>query len=297
MANFQDGRGGAITELRIRTGALTTIALWGGGPNGEDLEVVCVPSCHVMLRETKVSNARANTRYFTILPILPGICDIHALYRSMKYSAPLRIHINLLKPHLINREFYHATTFENAKNLIKEELSPQSVALASLLDEDEYTDFGKGFYIHPPENKKLAIDWAKRRAKEQKTKWGVACFVLTDQELDNMAGQRLYFPNKRDHRPNNAPILFDGKRANWIEFVEFNRHVRTEMARPKDNDWTTDYALMRGPIWVRRDSNIPGKLPPFPETVHQINLGIDGLRMLNAKDAVARRYVIHEGNQ
>ena len=79
--------------------------------------------------------------------------------------------------------------------------------------------------------------------------------------------------------------------------MEFNRHIRTETLRPKDNDWTGDYSVMRGPIWVQRDSGLPGKLPPFPEQVHQINLGIGGIAMLNNSDAKARRYVIHEGNQ
>ena len=54
---------------------------------------------------------------------------------------------------------------------------------------------------------------------------------------------------------------------------------------------------MRGPIWVQRDSGLPGKLPPFPDHVQQVNFGILGLAMLNTGEAKARRYVIHEGNQ
>ncbi len=295
MAGFQDEKGNAIAELHVRTGALTTFALWGGGPQGEALDVVWLPRLQ-LINEITVVNARAHTRFFTILPILPGIVQVRALCRNGDYAAPLIIHVHLRMPHLVDREFYHGTTLEAARSLIKQCIGPQSVPLAQLVDDSEYTDFGKGFYIHPPENRQLAIDWAKRHAAEKKTDWGVACFVLTDKELDNISGQRLLFRTKRSDRPGNAPKLFDGKPANWIEFVEFNRHVRTEVARPKDNDWTADYAVMRGPIWVRKDSNLPGKLPPFPENVHQINLGIEGLRVLNAKEAVGRRFVIDKNN-
>ena len=69
-----------------------------------------------------------------------------------------------------------------------------------LADEFEYTDFGKGFYIHPPENRKLAIDWAKRHAKKAKTDWGVLCLMLSQKEYDRIPGEHLYFKSKRDHR-------------------------------------------------------------------------------------------------
>src|SRR5262249_62243223 len=103
---------------------------------------------------------------------------------------------------------------------------------ALLLDHREYTDFGKGFYTHPEENKKLAVEWAKRDNVE----WGVVRFALTQDEFEAIPGMPLHFRNKKDHRPSNAPKLFGSKPANWIEFVEFNRHIRTSAMRPKDND-------------------------------------------------------------
>ncbi len=61
--------------------------------------------------------------------------------------------------------------------------------------------------------------------------------------------------------------------------------------RPKDNDWTADYvAWMRGPIWGRPDSGMPGP-PSLPERYHQINWGLKGLDALNAPAAKKRRFL------
>lgn len=297
MANFQDASGKGLTNLTLRPGALTVISLWGGGPNGERLEVVCGSRFTAKVDEIKVSNPRAHTRYFQVIPLVPGGTTIRALLNGGDYSEPVHLTVNLSAPHLLNREFYHGTTLEFANKLVTLDIGVQSVPAMRLLDDSEFTDFGKGFYIHPPANRKLAIDWAKNAASRTGVPWGVATFVLTDQEIDNISGRRLLFPSKRNHRPNNAPKLFNNQPANWIEFVEFNRHVRTGVHRPKDNDWTDDYSIMRGPIWVQRDSGLPGKLPPFAESIHQINLGISGLAMLNSPEAKSRRFVIHEGNQ
>jgi hypothetical protein len=227
-------------------------------------------------------------------------------------------------------EFYHGTTRANADKLVGETIGVYSVATPRLLDDSEYTDFGKGFYIHPPENRKLAIDWAKNHASKTGGEWGVLVIRLTQAEFDGIGGQILHFRTKRDDRPHNAPVLGAGRvqrrealrlashvspllipgfivgeavasaldeRCNWIEFVEFNRHVHQSIARPKDNDWTADYGLIRGPIWVQKDSGLPGKLKPFPEHVHQIDLGIEGLKTINDGTAKSRRYVIHKDNE
>ncbi len=297
MANFQDASGNGITKLTLRPGALTLITLWGGGPSGERLIVVCDSQFTAAIAEIEVSNPRANTRYFQVMPLIPGGTTIRALLNSRDYAAPLNLTVNFLHPHLLNREFYHGTTLKFANELVLLDIGIQSVPSIRLLDDSEFTDFGKGFYIHPPANRKLAIDWAKNAASRTGVPWGVATFVLTDQEVDNISGRRLLFPSKRNHRPSNAPKLFDNQPANWIEFVEFNRHVRTGVQRPKDNDWTDDYSIMVGPIWVQRDSGLPGKLPPFEESIHQINLGSVGLATLNLPEAKARRFVIHQGNQ
>ncbi len=242
--------------------------------------------------------------------------------RPAQYPTPATL------PGLI--EFYHGTTLANAKRLLTEQIGVFSVPMIQLLDESEYTDFGKGFYIHPPENRQLSIDWAKDKARQERTDWGVLCVRMTQSEFESICGQKLIFRNKRRDRPHNAPVLggvreqrrkiekmagfgspwlipeiivgeaivseFD-KRCNCIEFVEFNRHIVQSIQRPKDNDWTRDYSIMRGPIWVRKDSGLPGERPPFPEHIHQINLGVQGLNVINAPAVKSRRYVIDKHNE
>jgi hypothetical protein len=296
MANFKDASGNDITRLTVRPAALTVISLWGGGPQGEALDVVGESLFIVRIDEIKVAHGKPNTRYFQLVPLFPGVTTIRALLRGRDYAMPLVLTVALLIPHSLRREYYHGTTLEFAKQLIGLDIGAQAVPTARLLDDSEYTDFGKGFYIHPPENRKLAIDWAKNTSSRAGVEWGVATFVLSDQEMDNIAGGHLLFPSKRNHRPANAPKLVGNQPATWIEFVEFNRHVRPGVKRPKDNDWTGEYGVMRGPIWVQQDSGLPGKLPPFDEKTHQINLGAGGLAMLNSKEAKARRCVIHKGN-
>src|SRR5438309_1542677 len=48
--------------------------------------------------------------------------------------------------------FYHGTSLEQAKKLMTIDLGPMAVPAARALDWREYTDFGKGFYVHPEEN-------------------------------------------------------------------------------------------------------------------------------------------------
>jgi hypothetical protein len=108
-------------------------------------------------------------------------------------------------------EFYHGTTRANADKLVSETIGVYSVSTARLLDDSEYTDFGKGFYIHPPENRKLAIDWAKNHASKTGGEWGVLVVRLTQAEFDGVGGQILHFRTKRSDRPHNAPVLGAGR--------------------------------------------------------------------------------------
>src|SRR5262249_32024542 len=189
----------------------------------------------------------------------------------------------------------HGTSLQQAKQLMTMDLTPFAVMEAWLLDVNEYTDFGKGFYTHPEESKRKAVEWAKRRNRD----WGVVRFTLTAEEIARIskAPMPLHFPDKFKTRPTNAPILFNGQPASWIEFVEFNRHVRRPtIARPKDNDWTADYAWMRGPIWGRQDSKLPGA-PGLPEQYHQINWGLNGLKVLNETVPKRRRFLITNHNE
>src|SRR5262245_11070148 len=116
MANFEDSSGKRCTELTVRTGGFLTIALWGGGPRGEKLEVICTPRL-AAVTETRVANARADTRYFEVLPLIPGAAAIRALLNGVDYSVPLKLTIELKIPHLLNREYYHGTTLEAANSL------------------------------------------------------------------------------------------------------------------------------------------------------------------------------------
>ena len=49
-------------------------------------------------------------------------------------------------------------------------------ASAVAFDWTDYTDFGKGFYVHLEENKAMAYEWAKRRFVSD---WAVVEFVTT----------------------------------------------------------------------------------------------------------------------
>jgi hypothetical protein len=95
--------------------------------------------------------------------------------------------------------FYHGTILEKAK------------------------ERGKGFYAHPEETKRLALEWAKRRAKEKNTEWGIVRFPLTADEFGKTESSPLYYRDKFKSRPSNSPKLFNSQPATWIEFVEFKR--------------------------------------------------------------------------
>lgn len=189
--------------------------------------------------------------------------------------------------------FYHGTSLAHARRLMTMDLSPMVVPDYAALDWWEYTDFGKGFYTHPEENKRKAVEWAKKKYQE----WGVVRFSLTTQEFKGIPGTPLHFHNKRSHRPANAPALFGPRPANWIEFVEYNRGIRTSAQRPKDNDWTPNYPWMRGPIWGRADSRMPGGGPPLPDHIQQINWGRAGLVALNTDAAKKRRTLFNKDNE
>jgi hypothetical protein len=130
--------------------------------------------------------------------------------------------------------------------------------------------------------------------KKKKDRWGVVRFTLTAQEFSSIpAPPPLTFPDKFKTRPFNAPKVDGSRPASWIEFVEFNRHVRPRIRRPKDNDWTAEYAWMRGPFWGRADSDLPGA-PGLPERYHQINWGVAGMRTLKHECPKAPSVPVHK---
>ncbi len=190
--------------------------------------------------------------------------------------------------------FYHGTSLEHAQELMTLKLTPMTVPQYSSLGWYDYTDFGKGFYTFPEGNKRMSLEWAKKKHGQR---WGVVRFSLTQEEYLGIPGRNLTFLNKRMNRPSNAPVLFDSKPATWIEFVEYNRGIRKSVMRPGDNDWTAHYPWMRGPLWGRADSKMPGGGPPVPEHIHQINWGRAGLAALNTEAAKKRRFLFTKDNE
>ena len=225
------------------------------GPAGEDLDVTVTDSRigKVEFPPDLQDFPLPHLRVFEFTALGAGSTTIEATVPGGgAYAAPLRVTVGSRGGAPSGLFFYyHGTTVAEAKEMMGEDLEPYLVSELNLLDVNEYTDFGKGLYTHPEESKKKAVEWAKRRAKQKCTDWGVVRFALTLTEIANISGQRLHFPDKFKTRPSNAPKLFNNKPAKWIEFVEYNRHIRTtSILRPKDNDWTADYeAWMRGPIW------------------------------------------------
>ncbi|MDO9707714.1 hypothetical protein [Paracraurococcus lichenis] len=280
---------------------IVQLALWGGGPSGEDLDIV--------VADPKVGRVQfpgelagfpvSNLRVFEFIGTGAGQTEILAKVprTGASYAMPITASVGgvstYTNPPVSFHKFYHGTNLASAKKLMCIDLTPMTVPEALLLDVNEYTDFGKGFYTHPEEGKRKAIEWAKRRNHE----WGVVRFSLTSKEYNTILGKALFFPDKYKTRPGNAPKLFHGQNSTWIEFVEFNRHVRlVDIKRPKDNDWTADYCWMRGPIWGRADSGLPGA-PGLPEKYHQVNWGLSGMQALNTPDAKRRRFLFTKHNE
>lgn len=328
MAHFiSNNRPTHLVELRV--GARGEVQLWGGGPRGERLDVVPADASVVRVEEIPASFGR-DLRGFSLRGLRRGSTRLHArLGRGGAIWADTRIVVGL---GTLNR-YYHGTSASIADQLIMVDLTP--MILASLLatsvarlDWTDYTDFGKGFYVHLEANKIMAYEWARRRFAAD---WAVVEFIATADELRDLWPTALHFQNKTA-RPANAPrpvtvttttrsvelcplpqilpclrvtaerttVTLGGKTMSWLEFVEHNRHIdrsRALIARPNDRDWTRVYSRIRGPIWVPRDSGYPVGLPIFPDHVHQLNWGLAGMAMLNGADAKVRRFKFSAQNE
>jgi hypothetical protein len=94
-------------------------------------------------------------------------------------------------------------------------------------------------------------------------------------------------------------VLKGRQRANWLEFVEYNRHVNQQAQKEKDYDWTGAYCWIRGPIWSKRDSNqgTDDIGIALPETSHQVNWGQSGLMLLNTPESKNKRLLITKDNE
>ncbi len=301
MAHFcRSNSTDVIYSLPLDWPSTTQIGLWGGDGEGGDLEIRVTGPEIVKVKFLRKSSI-AHHRIFEITGIHAGNTTLRAFVRTSgaPYTAPLEVSVGRRNSDDLDQlglsQFYHGTSLEQAKKLITIELVPRSVTETQLLDVNEFTDFGKGFYTHPQDSKSKAVEWAKRRH----TDWGVVRFGLTASEVTEITTSRapLHFRDKFNSRPSDAPIIFNSQRASWIEFVEFNRHVRKPVVqRPKDNDWTADYGWIIGPIWGRKDSGLPGA-PGLPEVYHQINWGLAGMQVLNTVAAMRRRVLFSKHNE
>jgi hypothetical protein len=292
----------ARSSVQLHLTETVQVGLWGHGPGGEDLEVVVngPPIVKLEFPDDLRGFPDPNLTVFEMTGVSTGQTTLEARVprTGTRGADPLQVTVIAGTEDESDglSKFYHGTTLEQAKKLMMMDLEPFAVMEAFLQDINEYTDFGKGFYTHPEESKEKAVEWAKRKSKDKD--WGVVRFSLTAEEMERIRANPapLHFPDKFQTRPSNSPKLFNDQPATWIEFVEFNRHIRTHIQRPKDNDWTADFAWMRGPIWGRPDSHLPGP-PSLPDRYHQINWGRSGMGVLNEKEPKKRRFLFTKRNE
>ncbi|HEY0439586.1 MAG TPA: hypothetical protein VGD36_05875 [Xanthobacteraceae bacterium] len=298
MAHFINPRTGVpLQKVRLGIASSTEVALWGGGPAGEKLNVSADNPLVAFVRAIPGS-AGAHTHLFRVTGLLPGSTTLNArLGSGAPYAAPVPVEVGIPESLETFYFFYHGTVLARAKELLSEEIGVYSVPASRALDWWEYTDFGKGFYCHVHQHREMSVEWAKKKARQEHTDWGVTRFAISESERNAIPGNGLYFRDKKS-RPGNAPVLFDGRPASWLEFVEFNRGLRTEAQRPKDNDWTGTYPWMHGPFWTKEDS---GKMLSdrmiIPDHIHQHNWGQAGLKALNAAAAKKRRFLFDKTNE
>lgn len=325
MPHFLVG-GTPASLVEVQVGKKVEVQLWGDGPAGKPLDVV--PSAPVVQVEEVLASVAAGVRTFNVRGLRQGSARLWGRDGPTgRVWADTRV---MVGRNGLNR-YYHGTNSTVADLLTNVDLTPMTVPSPAMMSSDwtDYTDFGKGFYVHLEANKKMAYEWAKRRFSSD---WAVVEFIATADELSDIAGKALRYENKTDRPPNSPhpvtvttikrgveicpgllPILFPclkiteketfttvGKPMSWLEFVEYNRRiVRGEalIARPNDRDWTADYSSIRGPIWVPRDSGYPVGLPKFPDDLHQLNWGLAGMAMLNTDESKTRRFKFSSSNE
>ena len=328
MAHFiAKGRPANLVELGAR--ASSTVDLWGDGPNGERLEVM--PSDPRLVSVTEIpASFGPRIRRFTLQPLARGSGRLWAKAGS---GGPIWADTRVIVDEKTLFKYYHGTNGKVADLLLDADLTPMflaSIAAASVVKFNwtDYTDFGKGFYVHLEENQAMAYEWAKRRFTAE---WAVVEFIATPDDLDDLWKTALHFEDKAD-RPRNSPRLetttviarsveicpvpqllpclrvtetkvtrsLSAQTMSWLEFVEYNRHIDARqplIARPNDRDWTKLYSRIRGPIWVPRDSGYNVGLPVFPDHVHQLNWGLAGMAVLNRPGVKVRRFKFSSQNE
>ena len=167
-----------LVELRV--GARGDVQLWGGDPRGERLEVAPADASVIRVDEIPVS-LRRDLRGFSPCGLRRGSTRLYArLGRGGVLWADTQIVVGRGS---LNR-YYHGTSSSIADVLADVDLTPMvlaslSVASVARLDWTDYTDFGKGFYVHLEANKAMAYEWARRRFASD---WAVVEFVATTDE-------------------------------------------------------------------------------------------------------------------
>lgn len=324
MAHFiENGRATSLIEVDLNGDA--TVDLFIEAPY-DTVEVVASDPTVFTVTEVPASVA-ANVRRFLLRGRRQASARVLArLLRGADILAEARVVVG--RGELFH--YYHATSSENADTLLDLDLTPRLLeqlyrGAVTRFDWTDYTDFGKGFYVHLEANRRLAYEWARRHNGEN---WAVVEFLATADELRSLWPTALHFADKAD-RPHNSPEqvtitrtmrrtaicpvpqllpcveitrrtrTVTSRRMNWLEFVEHNRHLAhsaTLIARPNDRDWTDRFSRIRGPIWVPRDSGIDAGGRPFPDRVHQLNWGRAGMTVLNAPELKRRRFKYWRGN-
>ena len=326
MAHFISG-GQPTSLVQTQVGTKVEVQLWGDGPNGQPLDVV--PSAPLVQVEEIQASFAQNVRTFSVRGLRQGSARLWARAGA---GGPIWADTRLMVGRNGLNRYYHGTSSTVADLLVGVDLTPMTVPSPLIMRSDwtDYTDFGKGFYVHLEANKKMAYEWARRRFSSD---WAVVEFIATADELTDIGPTALLFQNKAD-RPANSPhpviattttrgveicpqffpqvlpcltvtvertvASVSASTMSWLEFVEYNRRVDRRsalIARPNDRDWTGQYSSIRGPIWVPRDSGYPVGLPPFPDQLHRLNWGLAGMAMLNDAESKTRRFKFSAGNE
>lgn len=288
MARFKDATGQEVFICTLRTGEYFEIQLSEAAPGA----VVVTSDTPLVL---SVSAARGIGYRFRLLGLSGGGARVEARV------APGRDPIATLRVYVSKDGwcyFYHGTTVSQGRQLVDADIGPMMGAMI-MPSWPDYTDFGKGFYVHSQENKERACEWARRNYGKEAA---VVEFPLTPAERDATRRNSLYFRNKKA-RPGNAPLLPQSTRpASWIEFIEFNRGIppkadrgRLVIQKKNDQDWSALYSVMIGPIWVPRDSGYDTGVVPFPDDLHQWNWGQTAMGVINQAECKGRRRVIAVG--
>jgi len=180
-------------------------------------------------------------------------------------------------------DFYHGTTYECAKWLYENRLTPcmvQELGTQGTNEEESwrnYTDFGKGFYTHLAGQFELARAWAIRvtlwrcQPGQDESRWGVVILHVDPhllEPIDTGSPERALYFSEKESPAWNAPssTWYSGMKMTWLEFVLFNRHF-SGLKQPGDYDWSSAYAWIQGPIWVPRDSGLEVGPPIFAESI------------------------------